>query len=203
MMTQSIARTLIAFFDMKRFLILWWVLCLVAPLSHAQEPVPPSAKPLTTIASLDLNRYMGVWHEIARYPNWFQEKCAGDTRAEYALQADQTVKVINRCRLKDGRTNEAVGQARLVGATGSARLQVRFAPAWLSFLPFVWGDYWVVDLDPDYSLVAVSEPKREYLWVLARTPQIDEAAYQAMQQRLKQHGFDVSRLLTSAAQLKR
>ena len=188
-------------FHMKRFLTLCMAVCLLTPLSHAQETARPVSKPLTTIASLDLNRYMGVWYEIARYPNWLQEKCAGDTRAEYALQADQTVKVINRCRLKDGRTNEAVGQDRLVGGMGSARLQVRFAPAWLSFLPFVWGDYWVVDIDPDYSLVAVSEPKREYLWVLARTPHIDQAAYRAMQERLKQHGFDVSRLITSAAQL--
>jgi len=71
---------------------------------------------------------------------------------------------------------------------------VRFAPAWLSFLPTVWGDYWVIDLDPDYSLVAVSEPAREYLWVLARTPEVEPAAYQALLQRLAAKGFDPARL---------
>ena len=105
--------------------------------------------------------------------------------------------MVNRCRLADGSLNEAVGEARRVGAADSAQLQVRFAPAWLSWLPMVWGDYWVIDLDPAYQLVAVSEPKREYLWVLARQPQVDEQAYQALLQRLQQKGFDLSRLQRS------
>ena len=111
-------------------------------------------------------------HEIARTPNWFQQKCASDTRAEYRPQSGSTVQVINRCRSADGTLTEAIGEARRVGGPDSARLEVRFAPAWLSWLPFVWGDYWVIDLDPEYQLVAVSEPQREYLWVLARQPQV-------------------------------
>ena len=71
---------------------------------------------------------------------------------------------------------------------------MRFAPAWLSWLPVVWGDYWVVDLDPEYQLVAVSEPQRQYLWVLARQPQVDAQAYAALLGRLKQQGFDLSQL---------
>ncbi|MEN9904512.1 MAG: hypothetical protein RLZZ555_1077 [Pseudomonadota bacterium] len=162
------------------------------PALAAGEPPP-----LQAIARLDLQRYLGHWHEIARTPNWFQQKCASNTSAEYSLHPGGTLRVVNRCRMADGGLNEAVGEARRVGAADSAQLQVRFAPAWLSWLPVVWGDYWVIDIDPDYQLVAVSEPKRDYLWVLARQPQVDEQAYQALLQRLQQKGFDLSRLQRS------
>ena len=153
-----------------------------------------SAEPLQTIAALDVPRYMGTWYEIARYPNWFQKKCVGDTRADYSLQADGRVQVINRCREASGELSEAVGMARQIGAADSPKLEVRFAPAWLSFLPMVWGDYWVIDLDPDYRLVAVSEPSREYLWVLSRTPAVDAQAYEALLARLAARGFDPGKL---------
>jgi apolipoprotein D and lipocalin family protein len=104
------------------------------------------------------------------------------------------VQVLNRCVTADGQTTEALGAARQVGSANSPKLQVRFAPAWLSFLPMVWGDYWVIDLDPQYQLVAVSEPKREYLWVLSRSVKVESAAYQALLTRLSQQGFDLKRL---------
>ncbi len=149
---------------------------------------------LQPIPSLDVPRYMGRWYEIAKFPNWFQRKCVADTAATYSLQPDGTVKVLNQCVQQGGAVEQAVGAARQVGGPVSARLQVRFAPAWLSALPFVWGDYWVVDLDERYELVAVSEPKREYLWVLSRTPQVDPARYQALLARLSAMGLAVERL---------
>ncbi|NBQ88427.1 MAG: lipocalin [Betaproteobacteria bacterium] len=150
--------------------------------------------PLATIDRLDVPRYMGTWHEIAKYPNWFQRRCVADTSARYTLQADGTVQVLNRCRREDGSFDQALGQARQIGAADSPRLQVRFAPAWLSLVPLVWGDYWVIDLDADYQLVAVSEPRREYLWILSRTPQVDAARYDALVQRLARMGFDIHKL---------
>lgn len=104
------------------------------------------------------------------------------------------MQVINRCQQDNGAVDEAVGQARQIGAATSPKLQVRFAPVWLSMLPFVWGDYWVIDLDEGYQLVAVSEPKREYLWILSRTPTVSAAAYEALLARLKNQGFDLDRL---------
>ncbi len=89
--------------------------------------------------------------------------------------------------------------ARQVGGPDSPKLQVRFAPAWLSWWPGVWGDYWIVDLEPDYQLVAVSEPHREYLWILARSPRVDPARQAAMVKRLAEQGLDVSRLLPASA----
>lgn len=174
--------------------------CLVTFLSVSAHAADSDTRthadaPLATIRTLDVQRYMGVWYEIARYPAWFQSKCASDSQAEYALQADGRVRVVNRCRLENGEPSEAQGTARQIGGAGSAKLEVRFAPAWLSFLPFVWGDYWVIDLDPEYQLVAVSEPAREYLWVLSRTPSVDEARLEALMSRLEAKGFDRQRLL--------
>ena len=174
-------------------------LCLgVAPSGVRAERDPfPGAGTLKTIPALDVPRYMGTWFEIARYPNWFQKKCAAASRADYSLMSDGRVEVVNRCRKADGEWMEATGVARQVGASNSPRLEVRFAPACLSFLPFVWGNYWVIDLDEDYQLVAVSEPNREYLWILSRTQQVDPARLDALLQRLRQQGFDTGKLETT------
>lgn len=145
---------------------------------------------LRTIPTLDVPRYMGTWYEIAKYPNRFQKKCVKDTVAEYQLLTDGSVRVTNRCTKDNGEVDVAVGAGRQVGEARSPKLQVRFAPEWLSFIPMVWGDYWVIDLDPEYQLVAVSEPKREYLWVLARTPTVNPRAYEELVARLEKKGFD-------------
>ena len=150
--------------------------------------------PLQAIPTLDAKRYMGTWYEIAKYPNWFQKKCKSNTRAQYTLLDDGTVQVDNRCTTESGEVSQAIGQARPVGAAGTAKLEVRFAPAWLSFIPLVWGDYWVIDLDAQYQLVAVSEPKREYLWILSRTPTVTPASYNELTARLAQKGFDLKKL---------
>ena len=157
--------------------------------SHAQ-----ALPPVQTIASLDVPRYMGTWFELAKFPNVFQRKCVGNTRAVYTLNVDNTVQVLNRCRIQDGSTIEALGQAKQMGNATSPVLKVRFAPEWLGWLPLVWGDYWVIDLDDQYQLAAVSDAKREYLWVLSRSPKIDQTRYAALLQRLKQQGFDVDKL---------
>ncbi len=158
--------------------------------ARADAPVPD----MQAIAPLDVARYMGRWYEIAKFPNRFQKQCMGDTTAEYQLQPDRRLRVVNRCRKADGTFDEAVGVARQAGEAGAAKLKVRFAPAWLSFLPLVWGDYWVVDLDPDYQLAAVSEPGRDYLWILSRTPRVDPQRYQALLQRLQAMALDTSKL---------
>ena len=149
---------------------------------------------LATIPSLDVPRYMGTWYEIAKYPNWFQKKCVNNTRADYSAQADGKVSVLNRCTTKDGEISEAIGEARQLGGSTSPKLEVRFAPAWLSFVPMVWGNYWVIDLDPAYQIVAVSEPKREYLWVLSRTPDMPAKVYADLLARLEKKGFDSRKL---------
>lgn len=166
------------------------LLCIAVTSAFAQAPVPA----LQAIQSLDVPRYMGTWHEISKYPNRFQKQCVRNTSAQYSLQKDGTVTVLNRCQLTSGEMDEAEGQARQIGGVKSPKLEVRFAPAWLSWLPMVWGKYWVIDLDAEYQLVAVSEPNREYLWVLARTQQVEKAKYDALLVRLKAKGFDLNKL---------
>jgi apolipoprotein D and lipocalin family protein len=134
---------------------------------------------------------------VAKFPNRFQKMCVRNTQATYSLQGDGTVRVVNRCTMSDGTSKEAEGAARQIGSATSPKLQVRFAPAWLSFLPWVWGNYWVIDLDPNYQWVAVSEPEREFLWILSRTPQMEPAVYQALLARLAAVGFDIGKLEAS------
>lgn len=159
--------------------------------------VANAAEALSTIEALNVPRYLGKWYEIARYPNWFQKKCVSDSSAEYSLRTDGKVQVVNRCRQSSGEFKEAVGIARQIGGSTSPKLQVSFVHPWLSFIPEVWGDYWVIDLDSQYQLVAVSEPSRNYLWILARTPVIDPKSYEAMLGRLTQRGFDTDKLIRS------
>jgi apolipoprotein D and lipocalin family protein len=163
-----------------------------APLASAQAPSSePSPVPLEAIASLDVQRYMGTWYEVAKYPNWFQKRCIANTSATYAVQPNGMLQVLNRCQKEDGSITDALGEAKQVGDANSPKLKVRFAPAWLSFLPFVWGNYWVIDLDSQYQLAAVSEPSRKYLWILSRTQTVEPKAYEALLQRLKQQGFNL------------
>ena len=169
-------------------------LCLTACCACALAQTPASLPPVNTIAALDVPRYMGTWYEIAKFPNRFQRKCAANTRARYLAQSDDSVQVINSCLTADGETIDALGLAKQVGPSDSPKLKVRFAPAWLSWLPQVWGDYWVIDLDPQYQLAAVSDAKREYLWVLSRTPRVAQHNYDALLGRLQAQGFDVQQL---------
>ena len=157
--------------------------------AQASEPMP-----VKTIATLDVPRYLGTWYEIAKFPNWFQKKCVSNTKAVYSLKEDGYLQVQNSCKISNGDISAAEGTARQIGPKDSPKLEVRFAPDWLSFLPLVWGNYWVIDLDPQYQLAAVSDPKREYLWVLSRTPQVEKTVYDALLQRLQQQQFDIDKL---------
>lgn len=161
----------------------------------------PASQPLTTVASVDLPRYQGTWYQLALVPNRFQAQCVANTRATYALQADGTVRVTNQCRMANGQESEAIGQARPAasatvkqGQLVPPQLEVRFAPQWLSWLPMVWGDYWVIQLAADYRYVVVGEPKREFLWVLARSTSLTDADWIAINTRLKEQGYDPARL---------
>jgi apolipoprotein D and lipocalin family protein len=153
-------------------------------------------RPLRVVQSVDLARYSGLWYEVARLPNRFQDKCAGDVTAEYQLVEADRMKVVNRCRKENGQITEAQGVARVAGRRGeNSRLKVRFAPSFLSFLPFVWGDYQIIELAPDYSYALVGEPSRKYLWILSRTPHLDEATYGKLTEAAALQGFDIGKLV--------
>jgi len=181
--------------------------CLPALPAAAQgsASAPMAGEDLPVVAHLDLQRYSGTWHEIARLPNSFQKKCVGgDVSAQYTLLSTGEVSVVNRCRVADGSLAEAQGIARKVPprqgeAPDVGRLQVRFAPSWLSWLPMVWGDYWVMDIADDYSTVLVGTPDRHYLWLLSRQPTLPAAQVQEWLNKAHAQGFATQAVTFTAA----
>ena len=144
--------------------------------------------PLVTVQNVDLPRYMGGWNEIARFDHFFQKGCLGSS-ATYTLKPDGEIDVINRCvNDKDGSLREVKGRAWSVDSGSNARLKVSF------FWPFRT-DYWIIDLGKEYEYAVVGDPKRQYLWILARKPAMDEAVYKRILDLAARQGFDVERLV--------
>lgn len=157
--------------------------------------VMSQAAPLQVVDNLDPDRYVGEWFEIARLPNRFQDKCAADVVARYSRRKDGGFNVVNRCRKRDGTIVDAAGVARTVKGRPPSVLEVRFAPAFLSFLPQVWGDYQVMALDAGHTSALIGTPDRKYLWVLSRTPELNAARYDELMSIATQQGFDVSKVI--------
>ncbi|HRQ31436.1 MAG TPA: lipocalin family protein [Saprospiraceae bacterium] len=146
------------------------------------------ASDLEAVPFVDLNKYAGKWYDIASFPQRFQKGCHRTT-AEYSLSDKGYVIVENRCN-KDslnGKESYIKGKAFVVPGTNNAKLKVQF------FWPFK-GDYWIIDLAEDYSYAVVSEPGKKYLWILSRTPVMDDTMYKQVTDRLLSKGFDLSKL---------
>lgn len=144
--------------------------------------------PIAVEGALDVNKYLGKWYEIARFPNWFERNCTGVT-AEYALRADGGIRVTNTCRKGslEGRVAVAEGSARL---EAPGRLSVTFTP----YLPLPRGDYWVLYVAPDYSIAVVGNPKGSTGWILARDAQISAADRAMANSILTKNGYDINKL---------
>jgi apolipoprotein D and lipocalin family protein len=158
---------------------------LVAILGSCRSAQPP----LHVVDEIDLDRYLGRWYEIASFPQRFQRGCVA-SMATYTRRDDGRIGVVNECRDRsfDGELRRAEGIAWVVDEEGKrAKLKVQF------FWPFR-GDYWIIDLDPDYRFAAVGHPTREYLWILARTPTLDPMLYRPLAARLEAQGYDLTRL---------
>ncbi len=152
------------------------------------SPVNIQAQKVETVPQVDLERYAGKWYEIASFPQRFQKGCQYTT-ATYTLSDKGYVIVENRCK-KDGKGGKETGingKAFIVKNSGNAKLKVQF------FWPFK-GKYWIIDLADDYSYAVVSHPKKKYLWILSRTPQLNQEFYERILSRLKEKGFDLSKL---------
>ncbi len=173
------------------------ILLTVSLAAFAPIFVPQTAR---AVPQLDLKLYAGRWHEVARFPNRFQKQCLSNVAADYSVRPDGQITVINSCEVKGGGTERAEGLARKANVDGPASiLKVRFAPKWLSFLPMVWGDYWVVALAGDYRYAVVGSPDHDYLWILSRTPSMSATDYAAAVDGARANGFDTSRLVKTPA----
>ncbi len=143
---------------------------------------------LSTVSHVDLAKYAGKWYEIASYPQWFQKGCTCTT-AEYTPTDKGYVIVENRCN-KDsinGKQSYIKGKAFVVEGSSNAKLNVQF------FWPFK-GKYWIIDLAEDYSYAVIGHPNRKYLWILSRTPVMDEGIYKQIIARIKQKRFDITKI---------
>ncbi len=154
--------------------------CAGSPGPVGNTAVPQPAK------SVELDRYLGRWYEMARYEAPFQKGCEG-VSADYSLRDDGQIKVINSCRKGgiDGKLTQAVGKAKIVDTSTGAKLKVSF------FRPF-YGDYWVLDRADDYSWSIVGEPSGRYLWMLTRNAKPYAATRAKLEARVKEMGYDWS-----------
>ena len=151
---------------------------------------------VTTVSNVDLERYVGLWYEIAKIPNRFQKHCARGTTAEYVLKNDGRITVVNRCFKEDGVLDEAQGVAKIVDTTSNARLKVSFV-SFAGWRPF-WGDYWIIGLDEGYEWAIIGTPDRKYGWVLARAPKLDEDTMEVIFAILERNGYARNAFDTSA-----
>jgi apolipoprotein D and lipocalin family protein len=141
---------------------------------------------LEVVPHVELEKYLGKWYEIAHLPAKFQEGC-NETTATYTLLKNGSISVLNQC-IKNGKMKQAKGKAKVVDKNSSAKLKVTF------FWPF-YGDYWIIKLGDDYDYAVVGTPNRKYLWVLNRTPQMDERLYLQLIEYIRSKGFDVNKLI--------
>ncbi len=164
--------------------IIFAVLCPVFLGGCASSKMPE----LKTVPKVDLSRYLGLWYEIARIDQTFQKGCVAST-AEYSLKDDGRIKVLNKCRkgTVDGEEKSAEGVAWVVDRETNAKLKVSF------FWPFS-GKYWIIDLEPEYKWAVVGDPGREYLWILSRSPEMDDETYEGIMKRLKEQLYDISKI---------
>jgi apolipoprotein D and lipocalin family protein len=152
-------------------------------------PAPNEAlyPPLETVSYVDIERYAGKWYEIAKYPVVFENGCV-DVTAEYTVLEDGTVRVVNTCGSTDGGSRDIVGSATVTDPSTNAKLSVSF------FGPF-GAPYWIIELDEDYQYAVVGDPSREFLWILSRTPSLDEATLSGILDRLPDRGYDPDGLI--------
>ena len=144
--------------------------------------------PPKTVNYVDLKKYVGLWYEIAKIPNSFQDHCVKGTTAKYVLKEDGEIAVLNSCIDEDGEVDDADGVARIVDKKSNAKLEVSFV-SFLGWRPF-WGDYWIIGLDENYQWAIVGTPNRKYGWILSRTPKLDETTMNKIFQILKDQGYN-------------
>ncbi len=152
------------------------------------SPQNKDLPPLTTVEQVDINRYVGLWYEIAKIPNSFQDHCAYGTTAEYKIDEDGDIIVINSCYDEEGSLDVAEGLAKVVDKKTNSKLEVSFV-SFLGIRPF-WGDYWIIGLDENYQWAVIGTPSRKYGWILSRTPSLSDLTMERISEILKSQHYN-------------
>lgn len=168
----------------------------------ATTMVYAQAKPLHVADKVELDKYLGVWYEIARKPMSFQNQCDSNVTATYTLNENGNVLVDNRCTMKDGQQSHAIGEAFVQNAPFNTKLKVSFLPEAIRWLPAGRGDYWILKIDENYQTVLVGEPSRKYMWVLSRDPHLDQHVVNEYLDYAKSVGYDLKNLIRTKHTMK-
>jgi apolipoprotein D and lipocalin family protein len=166
------------------------VVVVASPLrAQTRRPIPRAAD------HIDLKRYAGLWYEVARLPNDRQKHCVSDVTVRFTMRDAGHLDVITSCRAADGKVRERHGIGRTRGGASSGKLEIRYAPAFFSFVPRVWKDHWILGLGPDYTWTVVGMPTRDHLWILSRLPEMSASSYQQALEIADGNGFDIRQLV--------
>lgn len=158
----------------------------ILTLAHAQTD------PLQAVEKIELNKYLGTWHEVVRKPLYFQRKCDSNVIANYSLNKNGNIKVDNSCYTKDGKFKQTIGEAFVQNAPSNSKLKVSFLPKIIRWLPVGRGDYWVLKIDENYETVLVGEPDKKYMWILSRSQQPQPEVVQEYLNYAESIGYDLS-----------
>lgn len=177
--------------------ITFWTIFSLSLISWAssQDDVPENTDPrreIQTVPYVDLERYMGLWYELYRFPNSFEEGCFNVT-ANYKLE-NKRVSVKNSCTKKNGKVKVANGTAFIVNKETNAELKVSFVPI-LRRWGFFAGDYNILALDDEYQYALVGSKNREFLWILSRTKNLSELIISELELIAKDQGYDISKFI--------
>lgn len=142
----------------------------------------------TTVKELDLNRYLGTWYEIARFPHSFEKGLVGVT-ANYSLRTDGKIRVINKGyeNSLNGKLSVAEGKAKIPDKADPGKLKV-------SFFWIFYADYYVLELDAEYKYVMIGSSSPKYFWILSRAPQMDESTYNMLLDKARTRGYNLDKL---------
>ena len=166
---------------------------LVIALLVTSTSVTAADLPNRPVPTLELSRYEGQWHEIAHIPVFYQRNCTGPATATYTPNPDGKVSVLTTCSTNGG-LKTVDGVAKYPPGNPGA-LKVRFAPAWLRWLPQAWFDYWVIDIDPDYRWAIIGDPDSKHLWIMSRDKRISRQLYDRLVARASERGYPVEKLV--------
>ena len=170
------------------FVILF--VCLVIGYIGCQTPKNGVSMDNSTVKELDIKKYMGKWYEIARLPNSFEKGLVGVT-ASYSIRKDGKISVLNQGYKNDlnGKLKSAKGKAKIPDINNPGKLKV-------SFFLFFYADYFIMELDTvSYQWALVGSSSERYLWILNRTPEIDDEIYGMLVRIAKKRGYDTDRLI--------
>lgn len=170
-----------------------WLIVLISILNTS--PIF-AAQPVQAIDNFAPQKYVGSWYEVARLPMSFENKCKPPITAHYELDPNDSNRILvkNSCHKIDGGTHVATAVATFAKTANIAELKVNFLPAFLRWVPFTTADYWVLYTDYTHAAL-VGLPNHKYLWILSRTPQLDQPTLNKLIGIAKAQGFATEQLV--------